>query len=208
VLPETNGGRLVRPLARRLARLIAPALITLALAGVAVPAEAPAEVPAAAPAAPAAGDQCAGADLDPATLGRQAAARVTVCLLNRERRAHGLPALVSDRRLARAATQHSRDMVARQYFAHVSLSGATFASRIAQTGWLRNRASWVIGENLAWGSGSLATPRAIVASWMTSPAHRANVLQFRFRHVGIGISLGAPKAGVDAAATYASELGS
>jgi uncharacterized protein YkwD len=187
----------MRLVARRLARLSAAFVIPMAVAGAALPAKAPAAA------------RCAGADAAPSTLGRKATARATVCLLNRERRARGLRALVSDRRLARAARRHSRDMVARTYFAHVSPSGATCGARVARTGWLRDRERWMVGENLGWGSGTLATPRAIVAAWMASGAHRGNVLQPRFHRVGIGIALGAPVAGVAApAATYTSTLGS
>jgi uncharacterized protein YkwD len=66
---------------------------------------------------------------------------------------------------------------------------------------------WVIGETLARGAGPLATPRAIVAAWVASPTHRRNVLEPRFRRVGVGVSLGAPVAGAEAP-THASDLGS
>jgi uncharacterized protein YkwD len=42
------------------------------------------------------------------------------------------------------------------------------------------------GENLAWGTGALATPKGVVASWLASPEHRANLLRPMFRRVGIG----------------------
>jgi uncharacterized protein YkwD len=45
-----------------------------------------------------------------------------------------------------------------------------------------------IGENIAWGTLWLATPRSIVAAWMASPGHRANILDGHFRDTGIGIS--------------------
>ena len=37
--------------------------------------------------------------------------------------------------------------------------------------------SSVAGENLAWGTGSQGTARAIVAAWLASPEHRANLLR-------------------------------
>ena len=45
-----------------------------------------------------------------------------------------------------------------------------------------------VGENIAWGTLWLATPRAIVAAWMASPGHRANILDRRYRDTGIGVS--------------------
>jgi len=119
-------------------------------------------------------------------------AQETLCLLNAERAAHGLHALHPSRALATAAQAYSDDMVARGFFAHVSPSGETIAKRISRTGWLRHRAGWMLGETLAWGTGQLATPTAIVAAWMRSPGHRAIVLRPRFRHVGIGIAEGTP----------------
>ena len=52
--------------------------------------------------------------------------------------------------------------------------------------------NWAIGENLAWGSGSRGTPRAIVRTWMHSARHRRSILSRRFRDVGIGVAAGAP----------------
>jgi uncharacterized protein YkwD len=42
------------------------------------------------------------------------------------------------------------------------------------------------GENLAWGTGSLGGAHAIVAAWLASPEHRANLLRPSFRRVGVG----------------------
>jgi uncharacterized protein YkwD len=112
-----------------------------------------------------------------------------------------------DKRLSRADLRHSRDMVANRYFAHDSRSGAGFSARIASTGWMHGRSRWNVGENLAWGSGSLATPRAIVKAWMHSAGHRHNLLQARFHVIGIGIGAGAPTGG-GSGRTYTTDFGS
>jgi len=62
-------------------------------------------------------------------------------------------------------------------------------------------------EIIAWGSRSESTPRQIVRAWMASPGHRHNILQSRFREIGIAIVGGAPVRGVRRAATYATEFG-
>ena len=116
----------------------------------------------------------------------------TLCLINAERSAHGLRSLKLDAKLNRAARRHSQDMVAGRYFAHDSRSGARFSARIARTGWMSGRGRWSVGENLAWGTGTQAAPRSIVASWMRSADHRHNILSPRFRVIGIGIVRGAP----------------
>jgi uncharacterized protein YkwD len=156
-------------------------------------------VPAAANAA------CSGANANPAGLSASAANHATLCLLNGQRRAHGLRPLRLDGKLGRAAARHAHDMVNKHFFAHDSLNGASFASRIKHTGWTRSRRSWTIGENIGWGGGSLATPRSMVNAWMHSAGHRANILSRSFRMIGIGIANGAPTGG--SGATYATDFG-
>jgi uncharacterized protein YkwD len=148
---------------------------------------------------------CSGAGRSPAKLGRSGAARTTLCLINRERAANGARALRLDAKLGRSARGHSRDMVAKHYFAHDSKSGATFVTRIKRTGWTRSRRSWTVGENIGYGSGSLATPRSMVAGWMHSSGHRANILARQFRMIGIGVANGAPTG--NSGATYATDFG-
>jgi uncharacterized protein YkwD len=132
----------------------------------------------------------------------------TRCLLNEKRAAHGLRALKFDRRLTRTARRHSRDMVAETYFAHDSLSGQRFSGRIAATGWMHGRERWMVGENLAWGAGLRATPHAIMKAWMQSAAHRRNILQPRFRVLGVGVERGTPVAGQRDGITYTTDFGS
>ena len=157
-----------------------------------------------APAAQAA--PCAGADKSPSTMTVKQVRATTTCLINVERRKRGRAPLRHNAGLALAGQRHARDMVARRYFAHVSRAGTRFSERIRRTGYLRGAGRAVLGENLAWGGGRLATPRQIVRSWMKSPGHRANILQRRFREVGIGVVRRLPVGGVRGA-TYAAEFG-
>lgn len=155
------------------------------------------------------GTSCSGGQLAPSKTNLAAIARSTVCLLNLERKGRGLSRLRANRQLARAALDHARDMVSKSYFAHESPGGRGFIGRIKARGYLVGHRSWTVGENLAWGGGSAASPREIVASWMGSPPHRANILNRHFRDVGLGIVVGAPVQldGAIAAATYGSEFG-
>ena len=98
-------------------------------------------------------------------------------------------------------------MVRRHYFDHTSKSGSVPASRIRGTGYMSGARSWMIGENLAWGSGSLSSPAKIVDAWMHSPGHRANILPSRFREIGIGVDFGAPVRVSGPAATYTTTFG-
>jgi uncharacterized protein YkwD len=129
----------------------------------------------------------------------------TLCLLNRVRARHGLAPLQLNAKLSRAARRHSRDMVRQRYFAHNSRDGRSPFDRMRATHYVPRSASWWLGENIAWGSGSLSEPAAIVRAWMHSPPHRANILSRRFRDIGVGISPGAPTGG--RGATYTTDFG-
>jgi uncharacterized protein YkwD len=185
----------VHPTTSRRLRRLAPVI----LAGFALTAV-PAVADARSPCNPAAGN--------PSTMSAVAVRADTLCLLNRQRAAHGLSALRLDRQLTRAALRHSRDMVAKDYFAHSSLSGQLPSGRIEATGWMNGRQGWIVGENIAWGARSRSTPQAIMNSWMHSPAHRGNILQGRFHAVGIGVKRGTPVAGLSDGITYTTDFGS
>ena len=148
---------------------------------------------------------CANADKHPAQASVAELRTATVCLVNVERRKHGRATPRANAGLALAGQRHARDMVQKRYFSHDSKSGADFKARIARTGYLGGNGA-ILGENLAWGSQDQATPRSIVESWMDSPGHRANILQPKFREIGIGIVRASPR-GIDRAATYAAEFG-
>jgi uncharacterized protein YkwD len=152
-------------------------------------------------ATPAAAASCGAADRHIGGKPSKGAVRATVCLLNAERRAHGLGSLRSHGKLGRGARRHGRDMVRHRYFSHTSRNGTSVAQRIKRSGYSRRH----VGENLGWGGGSGSSPRKIVRSWMASPTHRALILNRVYRHVGIGIVRGTP-AGVPGG-TYVAHFG-
>ena len=159
------------------------------------------------PSAAMAGSACQAAGATPATTGKRAIVRATLCTINSERGRHGLAPLRLNRRLSAAAAAHAGDMNARNYFSHDSLDGGSFVDRIRRAGYLSGARSWTVGENLAWGSRGRAAPQMITQSWMNSPGHRANILNSAFREIGIGVAYGAPAAVGGPAATYATEFG-
>ena len=163
----------------------------------------------AAPAIASAGTPCADADLMPAGASDDALREATLCLVNAERTSRGLKALLSNAHLRRAAQNYSRRMVRQRFFDHVCPSGSTLTSRVrGSTAYLRGARRFSLGENIAWGSGYLATPRQTVVAWMQTPGHRANILRGRFRHVGVGVAIGAPEDGEESsAATYTTAFG-
>jgi uncharacterized protein YkwD len=152
---------------------------------------------------------CANIDLMPSRHVAHKVRTATLCLLNEQRNAHGLHKLTSSRRLRHVAGRYARQMVRKAFFAHHSPTGSTPLSRIRRTSYLSGARFWTVGENLAWGTGNLATPRMIVHAWMHSPEHRANILNGRYRQIGVGIAYGAPVASFAASpgATYATDFG-
>jgi uncharacterized protein YkwD len=163
----------------------------LALVALGAPAAAHADAGSAARAR-AASERCSGADAIPGQAPGEDLREATLCLMNAERTARGLGRLQAEPLLGRVAVSYARQMVRGRFFDHTSPGGSTMLARIKTTSYLRDVASWSVGENLAWGSGSLATPRATVRAWMQSAEHRANLLDRHFADVGIGVAVGAP----------------
>jgi uncharacterized protein YkwD len=135
------------------------------------------------------GDLCADAQLRPSAQNLELIRTATLCLINRERLSHGMAALTANVRLQDAAQGHSADMAAGDYFEHDGRHGDTPLSRMRASGYIFSpRIGYAVGENIAWATLGLSTPKAIVASWMASPEHRANILDVTFRESGIGVS--------------------
>ncbi|GGT71636.1 CAP domain-containing protein [Actinomadura citrea] len=109
-------------------------------------------------------------------------AQQVVSLTNAERAKNGCGALTVDSRLQAAAQGHSDDMVARDFFDHTDPSGKNPGDRITAAGY-----RWsTYGENIAYGQ---RTPAAVMSAWMNSSGHRANILNCRFKNIGVGVTL-------------------
>lgn len=102
-----------------------------------------------------------------------------VTLTNAERARHGLRPLAADARLARAAQEHSADMVARGFFAHESPDGRQVWDRATAAGYAYRK----VAENIAAGQ---RTAAEVVAGWMASPGHRRNILDGELTQIGVG----------------------
>ena len=161
-------------------------------------------------AAPAAAEQaCPAANATPAHASKREIVNATLCAVNREREHYGMRKLKINKKLSRAARRHARDMARRNYFSHDTLGGGSFVDRIRREGYLKGARSWMVGENLAWGSRGYSKPSSILRMWMNSPGHRANILNASFREIGIGLAYDAPVAGGGKpACTYATDFGS
>lgn len=149
---------------------------------------------------------CRGGDVPAYKLNAKVARKTTLCLLNKERRSHGMGALHIDSRQQEAAAKHTRAMIRTRCFDHECPGERDLVGRIIATGYLPCLCTWGVGENIAWGGGRLASPRKIVSAWMHSAPHRANILNRSFDEVGIGIGRGSPT-GMRGAATFTTDFG-
>jgi uncharacterized protein YkwD len=143
----------------------------------------------------------------PDNLARVVAA--TLCLINKQRAASGLASVHTKPALRTAATEFSREMVTENFFGHVSPAGSAPVDRLRAAGYIRKGHGFSIAENIAAAGGSGATPDAIVAMWMASPGHRANILSPAYRDTGIGVVAAMPATvGSGPGATYTQDFGS
>lgn len=100
-------------------------------------------------------------------------------LVNQERATAGLSPLSMDESLRKVARIKSTDMRTNNYFSHTSPTYGSPFDMMQQFGISYTAA----GENIAQG---YTTPEAVVKGWMNSPGHRANILNSKFTHIGVG----------------------
>ncbi len=96
----------------------------------------------------------------------------------------GLPPLSENSMLDDIAKLRLSDMFQKQYFAHVSPDGSS-AVTVAKTVGYDYLA---LGENLA--LGDYAGDNGVVAAWMNSPGHRANILNSHYTEIGVAAGEG------------------
>jgi len=137
-----------------------------------------------------AGDSCPGADLQPTKENIEAVRTATLCLVNEERTSRGEAPLQPNGHLQQSAQSHTESMAFGNYFEHDGPNGDTPLSRMTAAGYIPGdgNVGYEIGENIGWGTLGLGTPRAIVAAWMASPGHRANILDVHFHDTAVGVS--------------------
>lgn len=106
-----------------------------------------------------------------------------VQLTNAERLKAGRPALTVNAKLSAAAKRKGEDMLAHDYFAHISPSGVTPWFWIQQ----QNYSYQVAGENLAI---DFVEVEDVVTAWMASPSHKDNILHEAYTETGVATVTG------------------
>lgn len=100
-----------------------------------------------------------------------------VALVNKERQKAGLSPLTLDKSLESAALIRAKETEIS--FSHTRPNGTSFSSVLKEQG-IPFRGA---GENIAWGQSS---PEAVMNAWMNSDGHRANILNAKFKKIGVG----------------------
>ncbi|MFK0290985.1 CAP domain-containing protein [Streptomyces sp. NPDC090442] len=111
-----------------------------------------------------------------------AAEAEVVRLVNQERARAGCSPVTASDQLAGLAQRFSDDMARRGFFGHTDPDG--------HTPWDRARAQGIAdvgGENIARGQ---ADARSVMDVWMSSPEHRANILNCEYTTLGVGAHFG------------------
>lgn len=100
-------------------------------------------------------------------------------LVNRERKIYNLPPVTLNKKLNQLARIKAKDMDTYNYFSHTSQKLGNLSTFLKQ-----NKIKYMIaGENIAKGQ---KTSEHVFNMWMESKGHRKNILNPRFREMGIG----------------------
>jgi uncharacterized protein YkwD len=106
-------------------------------------------------------------------------AQQVVELVNQQRISNGCQPFNISPELSAAAQAHSQDMALNDFVSHTGSDGASIGQRLTRAGY-----DWrLAAENIAAGQ---STPASVVASWMSSAGHRANILNCSLRDIGVG----------------------
>jgi uncharacterized protein YkwD len=120
--------------------------------------------------------------LDTAVLSPAVLMSEVVTRTNQQRDRCGCGQLAVDYELTVASVRQSLYMAQTGLFSHVWRDGTTFVARSRAAGYGQPS-----GENIAWG---YRTADEVIAAWMASPSHRANILNCGAQSIGTGVAYG------------------
>jgi uncharacterized protein YkwD len=126
------------------------------------------------------------------------------CLTNYARAQQGLSPLQINPTLNAAGQAKLKSDVGCAEFSHTPC-GQPFDRVFAS--YVQGAASYQIGENIAWGTGSYGTPRQTMNGWLHSAGHRENILTAAYAELGIGYLPAQSFQGYDGATLWSQEFG-
>jgi len=105
-----------------------------------------------------------------------------VTLVNKERVGRGLNSLTANSKLEKAAQWKAEDMIEKDYWEH-------FHNGKSPWEWMKEAGYSYIdaGENLAIDFSEL---ESMHTAWMNSPTHRDNIMNSKYKEIGIGVASG------------------
>ena len=145
-----------------------------------------------------------GAAEDQLGLPHAVAEQTMLCFTNYARAQSGLVPLQLNATLTPAGDEKLRQDVSCGEFSHTPCS-QPFTTVFAD--YLKGAASYSIGENILWGSGSYGTPRAAMNAWLHSTGHREDILTPSFRELGVGYLTGQTFQGRSGVTLWSQEFG-
>lgn len=113
----------------------------------------------------------------------QISVQKVIDLTNADRAEKGLSILAENDKLKKAAENKANDMILNDYFSHNSPQGVTPWHWMEQEKYDYDYA----GENLAM---DFTTAEKMNEAWLASPTHRANILNEKYKDIGIAVKEG------------------
>ena len=121
-------------------------------------------------------------DVDPMLIAKE-----IFSIVNTERQNRGLYKLKYDEKLADIALMHSRNMVEQGFLSHEDRERRSFQERVKI--YYPEIIFGEVGENIGYSQGVYreAIAKNLMEAWMNSPDFRANILNNRYSHIGVGV---------------------
>ena len=147
---------------------------------------------------------CTGVDDPAATTSEQLAGMR--CLINYARARDGATQLAASALLSLAARIKAEDIVRCDDFSHTAC-GRPMTYPFLKAGYILPDHSWLVGENLSYGTQVLGSPRATMRRWLYSDGHRANILRPAWRDQGVWLIRPAWFQGLPGSSVWVSHFG-
>ncbi len=126
--------------------------------------------------------KCKNASAQVQRLSTGAIRNALLCLVNEERRRHAREPVAQSKGLQRAAQQHAERMAKTDCLSHQCPGEGSLGSRIRRSGYTAGADDWEFAENTGCG----LSVQAMVKNWLASRYHRINILDGRFKDLGVG----------------------
>ena len=132
---------------------------------------------------------CRAAEAPAAELSAKALRRSFTCVINKERSSRERHELEENASLKRVAKRHAERMVADECLGHTCPGERPLEQRVRRSGYPDGADRWRFASN----TGCADSAKAMLRSWLHSEFHRENVLDPRFRDLGVGVERTAPE---------------